>query len=51
MADEELPSGETESERETAYLLKSATMRQRLLDATERDGGPTLDAVLDKLGI
>jgi hypothetical protein len=29
---------EIESERETAYLLKSATMKQRLLEARNRSG-------------
>ena len=31
------------SERETAYLLQSDTMRQRLLAAKERRGGITLE--------
>lgn len=42
---------EIESERETAYLLKSDTMRKRLLDAKERQGGLSLEAVVEKLGI
>jgi antitoxin YefM len=42
---------EIESERETAYLLKSETMRQRLLAAEERQGGISLDAVVEEFGI
>ena len=42
---------EIASERETAYLLKSETMRKRLLAAKDRDGGMSLDEVLEKLGI
>jgi hypothetical protein len=42
---------EIESERETAYLLKSATMKQRLLDAMGRSGGPTPEETRAKLGI
>jgi hypothetical protein len=42
---------EIESERETAYLLKSDAMRQRLIDAKNRTGGPSLDEVRTKLGI
>jgi hypothetical protein len=42
---------EIESERETAYLLKSDTMRKRLLEAKERTGGISLDEVRQKLGI
>jgi PHD/YefM family antitoxin component YafN of YafNO toxin-antitoxin module len=40
-----------ESERETAYLLKSETMRQRLLAAKQRHGGFSIEAVVEKLGI
>ena len=40
-----------ESERETAYLLKSETMRQRLLAAKQRAGGFSIEAVVEKLGI
>ena len=40
-----------ESERETAYLLKSETMRQRLLAAKQRHGGFRIEAVVEKLGI
>ncbi len=39
------------SERETAYLLQSDTMRQRLLEAKERRGGITLEDARVKLGI
>jgi hypothetical protein len=42
---------EIESERETAYLLKNETMRQRLLDAKQRTEGISLDDVRKKLGI
>lgn len=42
---------EIASERETAYLLKSETMRHRLLAALERDGGVSLDGALAKLGL
>lgn len=39
------------SERETAYLLQSDTMRQRLLEAKERRGGISLEDARAKLGI
>ena len=42
---------EIESERETAYLLKSEAMKRRLLEAKDRDGGIPLEAALEKLGI
>jgi len=42
---------EIASERETAYLLKSETMKQRLLAAARRHGGLSLEAVVEKLGI
>ena len=42
---------EIASERETAYLLKSETMRQRLLAAAQRRDGLSLDTVLQKLGM
>lgn len=42
---------EIESERETAYLLKSATMKDRLLQAAQRQTGLSLEAVVEKLGI
>ena len=43
---------EIESERETAYLLRSAKMKERLLQAMSRqdDGIPFEDAI-EKLGI
>ena len=40
-----------ESERETAYLLKSATMRQRLLEANDRSEGISVEDARAKLGI
>jgi PHD/YefM family antitoxin component YafN of YafNO toxin-antitoxin module len=40
---------EIASERETAYLLKSETMRQRLRSALERGGGVSLDDAVAKL--
>jgi prevent-host-death family protein len=42
---------EIESERETAYLLKSETMKTRLLAAIERPEGISFKAVVEKLGI
>jgi prevent-host-death family protein len=42
---------EIASERETAYLLKSDTMRQRLMAALERGSGVSLDDALAKLGL
>jgi antitoxin YefM len=42
---------EIASERETAYLLKSETMKQRLLAAAQRRDGVYLDAVVEKLGL
>jgi PHD/YefM family antitoxin component YafN of YafNO toxin-antitoxin module len=42
---------EIESERETAYLLKSKTMKSRLLDALKRDDGLSLEAAVEKLGL
>ena len=40
-----------EAERETAYLLKSPTMKRRLLDARERQQGLSLNEAIEKLGI
>ena len=40
-----------ESEQETAYLLKSQTMKRRLLEAKNRQGGMGLEEVCEKLGI
>ena len=42
---------EIESERETAYLLKSAKMKDRLLQAAQRQTGFSLEAVIEKLGV
>jgi PHD/YefM family antitoxin component YafN of YafNO toxin-antitoxin module len=42
---------EIESERETAYLLKSKTMKSRLLDALKRDDGLSLEAAVEKPGL
>ena len=42
---------EISSERETAYLLKSETMKRRLLAAAQRQYGRSLDAAVEKLGI
>jgi PHD/YefM family antitoxin component YafN of YafNO toxin-antitoxin module len=42
---------EIESERETSYLLRSETMKQRLLAARQRREGLSLEAVVEKLGI
>jgi PHD/YefM family antitoxin component YafN of YafNO toxin-antitoxin module len=42
---------EIESERETAYLLKSERMRARLLAAKERQDGIPLEAAIEKLGV
>src|SRR5438067_13608715 len=42
---------EIESERETAYLLKSEAMKQRLLEAKESRDGIAFEAALEKLGI
>ena len=42
---------EIESERETAYLLKSEEMKRRLFEAKDRDGGISLEDACEKLGI
>ena len=42
---------EIESERETAYLLRSAKMKERLLRAKGREEGILLEEALEKLGI
>jgi len=42
---------EIESERETAYLLKSPAMRRRLLEAKNRTEGIPIEAAVEKLGI
>jgi antitoxin YefM len=40
---------EIESERERRYLLRSETMRRRLLDAKNRDEGVTLEDAVQQL--
>jgi PHD/YefM family antitoxin component YafN of YafNO toxin-antitoxin module len=42
---------EISSERETAYLLNSPAMKQRLLEARAREDGISLEEALAKLGI
>ena len=42
---------EIESERETAYLLRSMKMKERLLRAKSREEGIPLEEALEKLGI
>ena len=42
---------EIESERETAYFLKSETMKRRLLQAKQRRRGLSLDQAVQKLGV
>ncbi len=42
---------EIESEKETAYLLKSKKMKKRLLDAKSRGDGISLEASRENLGI
>jgi hypothetical protein len=42
---------EIESQRETAYLLKSDTMKRRLLEARNRKDSIPLDTALQRLGI
>ena len=42
---------EIESERETAYLLKSERMKARLLAARQREDGVPLGAAIEQLGI
>jgi PHD/YefM family antitoxin component YafN of YafNO toxin-antitoxin module len=39
------------AERETAYLLKSETMRKRLLEAVERPDGIPFEEVRVQLGV
>jgi PHD/YefM family antitoxin component YafN of YafNO toxin-antitoxin module len=39
------------SERETAYPLDSAAMKQRLLEAMQRTDGIPFEQALEKLGI
>ncbi len=42
---------EIEAEQETAYLLKSQNMKQRLLEAKERTTGISLEDARAQLGI
>ncbi len=42
---------EIASERETAYLLKSENMRQRLQAALDRGSGVSLDDAVAKFGL
>ena len=42
---------EIESEKETAYLLKSENMKRRLLQAKDRQTGIPFEEALGKLGI
>ncbi|MGH9929317.1 MAG: prevent-host-death protein [Pyrinomonadaceae bacterium] len=42
---------EIESEKETAYLLKSENMKRRLLEAKERQTGIPFEAAREELGI
>jgi len=42
---------EIESEKETAYLLKSETMKKRLLEAKNRKEGIPFDKACKKLGV
>jgi len=42
---------EIQSEKETAYLLKSETMKKRLLHAKSRKKGLSFDEACKKLGV
>jgi PHD/YefM family antitoxin component YafN of YafNO toxin-antitoxin module len=42
---------EIQSERETAYLLKSPAMKKRLLKAKQRSTGIPFEVAREKLGI
>lgn len=42
---------EIESERETAYLLKSPTMKARLLETMQRQGGIPLEDAIAQLDL
>ena len=42
---------EIQSEKETAYLLKSEIMKRRLLEAKNRKGGIPFDKACKKLGV
>ena len=42
---------EIESEKETAYLLKSENMKRRLMEAKDRQAGIPFEEAREKLGI
>ena len=42
---------EIESEKETAYLLKSENMKRRILEAKDRETGIPFEEAREKLGI
>lgn len=42
---------ELQADKETAYLLKSVTMRERLLQAKRRKEGISFEDACEKLGI
>jgi PHD/YefM family antitoxin component YafN of YafNO toxin-antitoxin module len=42
---------EIASERETAYLLRSETMKRRLLEARQRQDGIAVEEACEKLGL
>jgi PHD/YefM family antitoxin component YafN of YafNO toxin-antitoxin module len=42
---------EIESEKETAYLLKSENMKRRLLEAKQRQTGIPFEEAIEQLGI
>ena len=42
---------ELQSEKETAYLLKSEKMKERLLEAKKRKEGSPFDEACGKLGV
>ena len=42
---------EIQSEKETAYLLKSETMKKRLMEAKDRKEGIPFDQACEKLGV
>ncbi len=42
---------EIEAEQETAYLLRSETMKRRLLEAKDRQDGISFKEACEKLGV
>lgn len=42
---------EIQSEKETAYLLKSETMKKRLIEAKNRQDGIPFEEACEKLGV